>query len=157
MDPSVLNDEIDLLAGLALFAEFDHDVLKLIAFSADTRIVRAGDVLFRKGEIADAGYLMISGTVALDEQDNGGPSAALFGRGALIGQNALLAPIHRPATAVMRESGAVLKITRALMTRVLATYPQSALKLRQRFAEDFDAMIEDVQRATVALAKALEM
>ena len=65
MDAAVLNDEIDLLAALPFFADFERDALKLIAFSADTRIVRTGDVLFRKGDPADAGFPHAVG--------NGGP------------------------------------------------------------------------------------
>ncbi len=153
MDPAVLNDEIDLLASLPLFSVFERDALRLIAFSADTRILRAGDVLFRKNENSDAGFLMLSGTVTLDEGDDGSPSAAIYGRGSLIGQYALLAPTMRPATAVMREPGAVLKITRTLMTRVLDTYPETAERLRSGIAADIQNTIGDIQKAAVTLER----
>ena len=154
MDPAVLNDEIDLLSALPFFEDFERDALKLLAFSADTRILRAGDVLFRKNDLADAGFLMLSGTVVLDETDDGAPSSAIFGRGVMIGQNALLAPVRRPATAIMREPGATLKITRTLMTRVLDTYPDTARNLRQRLARNIDTLLRSIQSATQKLYEA---
>ena len=147
MDAAVLNDEIALMAALPFFADFERDALRLIAFSADTRIVRAGDVLFRRGEPADSAFLMLSGTVALDAADDGGPTEAVFGRGALLGQTALIAETQRPATAVMREPGATLKITRTLMLRVLDTYPDLAKSLQRRIAGDLAATLENVQGA----------
>lgn len=147
MDAAVLNDEIALLGALPFFADFEKEALKLIAFSADTRIVRAGDVLFRRGDAADSAYLMLSGTVALDVADDGSPSEAVFGRGCLLGQHALIAPTQRPATAVMREPGAVLKITRALMVRVLDTYSDTAAKLRGRIETELSSTLQEVQGA----------
>ena len=147
MDAAVLNDEIALMAALPFFADFERDALRLIAFSADTRIVRAGDVLFRRGEPADSAFLMLSGTVALDAADDGAPTKAVFGRGTMLGQTALIAETQRPATAVMREPGAILKITRTLMLRVLDTYPELALNLRQRIAGELATTLASVKAA----------
>jgi CRP-like cAMP-binding protein len=153
MDSAVLNDEIELLAALPFFADFERDALKLLAFSADTRILRTGDVLFRKNDLADAGFLMLSGTIMLDEKDDGSPSYNIFGRGCLLNQTALLAQIRRPATAIMREPGAVLKITRILMKRVLDTYPATAAKLRLRLTSQVEQIVDEVQLATHNVAQ----
>ncbi len=156
MDPDVLNDEITLLAALPFFADFERDALKLIAFSADTRILRTGDVLFRKNDLADAGFLMLSGTIALDDKDENNVDAPAFGRGALLGQTALLAQVRRPATATMLEAGAVLKITRILMKRVLDTYPSTAAKLRTRLTLNVNKMVDEVQAATQTMSKSVQ-
>jgi CRP-like cAMP-binding protein len=152
MDQDVLSDEIDLLAALPFFADFERDALKLLAFSADTRILRAGDVLFRKNDLADAGFLMLSGTIIFEDAE-GSPLNTAFGRGCLINQTALLAQIRRPATATMRESGAVLKITRLLMKRVLDTYPATAVKLRARLTSQVEQIVDEVQVATIKVAQ----
>ncbi len=145
MDAAVLNDEIDLLAALPFFADFERDALKLIAFSADTRIVRAGDVLFRRGDLSDSGFLMLSGTVEFADLVEGLSSKTVYGRGALLGQSALLAATYRPATAIMCEPGAVLKITQALMKRVLDTYPSTAQQLHQRVLGELSSTLTAVQ------------
>jgi CRP-like cAMP-binding protein len=154
MDQNVLSDEIDLLASLPFFADFERDALKLLAFSADTRILRANDVLFRKNDLADAGFLMLSGTVSFEDAD-GVLQDIVFGRGCLINQTALLAQIRRPATAIMQESGAVLKITRLLMKRVLDTYPATAVKLRARLTSQVEQIVDEVQVATVKVAQSV--
>ncbi len=156
MDPAVFNDEITLLAALPFFEDFGRDALKLIAFSADTRILRTGDVLFRKNDLADAGFLMLSGTILLNEKDDSSDSGTMFLRGALLGQTALLAQVRRPATATMLEAGAVLKITRVLMKRVLDTYPSTAAKLRKRLTENVNKIVDEVQTATKIMEQSVD-
>ncbi len=140
MEADVLNEEIELLEALPIFNDFNRDALKLLAFSADTRIMREGDILFHKNDLADAAYLLLSGTVRLDE-------AHVFERGTLLGQNALFAQVRRPSSAIMCESGAVLKITRLLMKRVLTTYPETAKKLRLRLNANVETIVSEVEIA----------
>ncbi len=156
MNSAVLTDEITLLAALPFFADFERDALKLIAFSADTRILRERDMLFRKNDLADSGFLMLSGTIMLNEKDEPLPTGTKFGRGSLLGQTALLAQVRRPATAIMLEAGAVLKITRILMKRVLDTYPSTAEKLRLRLSKSIHEIVDEVEAATKTMSHSVE-
>ena len=56
-----LDDDVRDLARLPLFQEIEPEALRLLAFSAETKILRLGDVLFRKGEPSDSGYFILSG------------------------------------------------------------------------------------------------
>ena len=100
-----------------------------MAFAAETRILRAGDILFRKGEAADSAYLVISGMIALDTRDDGSPTVHTAGIGHLIGETALFAGTIRPATALARETTTVMKLARTVMTRVLGEFPDAAISL----------------------------
>ena len=53
-----LEDDVRDMARLPLFQDIEPDALRLLAFSAETRILRMGDVLFRKGEPSQDGFFV---------------------------------------------------------------------------------------------------
>jgi CRP-like cAMP-binding protein len=128
------SDEIGLLEAVPAFELFERDALQIIAFSSDVRHVRAGETLFRRGQMSDCGFLVLSGAVTLDAGEPAPGGVAIFARGALLGSNALFAPTERPATATMREDGRVMRVSRSLVLRVLETFPETARRLRDRLA-----------------------
>ena len=123
-----LEDDVRTLAGNPALAELDADALRLIAFSAETRILRAGDVIFRRNDPSDGGIFILSGSVALDA---GGRTTGVFGPGSLLGDMALLTETRRPATAIAREPSSVLKISRPLFHRVLQEFPDNAVRMHR--------------------------
>ena len=136
-----LQDDVRDLASIPTLRDLGPDALRLIAFSGETRILRAGDVLFRRGEISDGGFVVLSGAVTL-ETGRGQPTIA---RGpVLLGDAALLSDTVRPATAAAREPSSVLRISRALFRRVLGEYPQGAIRLRQTLATRLVALQGDL-------------
>lgn len=126
-----LEDDVGKLARTATFAALEPDALRLVAFSAETRILRAGDILFRRGEPSNGGFVVLSGSIALDASDSGAPTARIVRPPALIGELALLTETERPATAIAREPSSVLRISRQLFHRVLNEFPTSAQRLRR--------------------------
>ncbi|MGH6838519.1 MAG: cyclic nucleotide-binding domain-containing protein [Methylocella sp.] len=126
-----LEDDIGKLARIPAFAGIEPEALRLIAFSAETRILRAGDVLFRRDEVSNDGFVVLAGSIAMDASGDGSATARIIRPPALIGDLALLAQTRRPATALAREPSTVLRISRQLFRRVLHEFPQSAERLRQ--------------------------
>ncbi|MCA0400870.1 MAG: Crp/Fnr family transcriptional regulator [Proteobacteria bacterium] len=131
-----LDDIITTLKALPLFQRVEVEALRLIAFSANRRQLRAGDMLFRRGELSDGGFLVLAGEIVLDCSDDGAPSPHLFGPGALIGQNALFSAVERAATALARDNAMVLVLSRDLVQRVLEAHPASAQALRDYLAAE---------------------
>jgi CRP-like cAMP-binding protein len=123
-----LDDDVREMAQLPIFQELEPEALRLIAFSAETRILRMGDVLFTKGETSDGGFVVLSGSFAVESRS--GLGAEVVQARSLIGEMALLTATERPATMVAREPSIVLVIRRAIFHRVLKEYPQSALRMR---------------------------
>jgi len=131
-----LEDDIAILSGAPLFNLLDRDALRLVAFAAENRTMRAGDVLFRRGDRSDGGYVVARGAVALDARDDGSPATFVAGPSALIGRAALFTRIERPATASAREPSTVIRISPSLMRRVLEEFPQAAAAMQAAMAED---------------------
>jgi len=112
-------------------SEVIREALRLIAFSAETRILRAGDVLFRRDEISNDGFVLLAGSIAMDASGDSAATARIVRPPGLIGDLALLTQTRRPATAIAREPSTVLRISRLLFRRVLHEFPDSAERLRQ--------------------------
>jgi CRP-like cAMP-binding protein len=142
-----LEDDIRRLSRISLFRALEADALRLIAFGAETRILRAGDILFRKGDRSDAGFILLSGSVALDPKSDGGPSAHIVAPESLIGEVALLVETERLATAIAREPSTVLKISRELFHRVLREYPESAKRLRAAMANELRSFVRELEQS----------
>src|SRR5262245_14206378 len=96
-----LEDDMALLSKVALLGGMERDALRLLAFAAETRQLRAGDVLFRKGDVSDGGYVVVQGAIAMIEDDTK-TADAIIGAGGLIGEVALITETKRPATAIAR-------------------------------------------------------
>lgn len=128
-----LDDDVRRLSRIPLLADLEADALRLIAFSAEARILRAGDVIFRKDDESDSGYFVMTGSVALDATGDG-HTVKVVGPDSLIGEIALIAASKRPATALAREPTTVLKISRTLFHRVLREFPASGARIRKSVA-----------------------
>lgn len=133
-----LEDDLAILSDAPLFSLLDQEALRVLAFAAESRSLRAGDVLFHKGDRSDGGYVVVRGSVALDATDNGSPASFIAGPGSLIGQVALFVRMQRPATAIAREASTVLRISPTLMRRVLQEYPEAASGMRDVLAQDLE-------------------
>ena len=141
-----LEDDIATLSGAPLFHLLDRDALRLVAFAAETRALRAGDVLFRKGDRSDGGYVVKAGAVALDRRDDGAPAAFVAGPSALIGKAALFARILRPATAIVQEPSAVIRVSPNLMRRVLEEFPHAAAAMQSALEDELVLLTQGLER-----------
>jgi CRP-like cAMP-binding protein len=126
-----LDEDLRNLSRIPVFATLETDARRLIAFTGESRILRAGDVLFHKGEVGDGGYIVQSGCIALTVEDHGGGTPVeLVYPHTLIGEIALISDVERSVTAYAKDPTTVLKISRVLFHRVLKEHPISAARLR---------------------------
>ena len=142
-----LQDNVRNLAQNPTLRDLEPDALRLIAFSAETRILRAGDVLFRRGEASDAGYVVLSGAIALQAETG---QETVVRAPTLIGESALVTETTRGATATAREPSSVLKVTRALFHRVLDEFPESADRLFQTLLDRLHGLTGELESLRAA-------
>jgi CRP-like cAMP-binding protein len=140
-----LDDDIATLARAPLFHLVEHEALRLLAFAGEHKALRAGDVLFRKGDRADGGFVVTKGAIAVDAEAGAEPFVAE--RGALIGQTALFSRGgERPATATARVPSAVLRISPTLMRRVLQEFPVTAEAIHGALSIELSALGGGLER-----------
>ena len=149
-----LEDDIAILTRAPLLGLMGRDALRLIAFAGEQRGLDTGEVLFRKGERTDGGYVVTRGLIVLDAAGSGSEPAFLAYPGALIGQTALFVRAGRRATAIARESSGVLRISPTLMRRVLEEFPAGAAAIHAAMAGDLDMLsrgLDGVRRRLEAI------
>ena len=69
---SLLNTEVDLLRRVPLFAGIEPARLKLLAYTSDVVTYREKQVLFKRGDVGDAAYVIIKGDAEVIIPSNGG-------------------------------------------------------------------------------------
>jgi CRP-like cAMP-binding protein len=141
-----LEDDILVLSRAPLFGVLEMDAIRLIAFAAETRALKAGEVLFRKGERADGGYVVVRGSLALDAREDGSPATFVAEEGAVVGQTALFLRGARPATATACEPSAVMRVSPTLVRRVIEEHPHSAGLLHQALLRDLVGLSGGLER-----------
>ncbi|RFC64325.1 cyclic nucleotide-binding domain-containing protein [Fulvimarina endophytica] len=140
-----LQDDIDILRSVPLFDELDLEALRLLAFGAEHRRYRAGDTIFREAAIADAGYIVGSGTVVLAQgRDEAVRIVGAYGPGTLIGEMALITETRRPGTAQAETACDLLRITRTHFRRLLEEYPQYTASVEARLRDRFVQMTRQI-------------
>ena len=147
-----LDDDMALLARQPLLSLMERDALRLLAFAAESRILRAGDVLFRAGEPSDGAVLVVSGAIAVTTQDDGQPAQEIVGPGAMIGELALFTSLPRQVTAIAREPTQVMRLPRSVMRRVLGESPDSAEAIMAAIGDRLRGFVGELAAVQDALA-----
>ena len=140
-----LESDIAVLREVPLFADLTDDQLRLLAFGAEHRRLRKGEVVFRATARADAGFVIASGEIALQKGAVGSEQTlGRFGPGSLIGELALITETRRPAHAVAATDCDLIRITRTLFHRMLEEYPEIAFALHEKLADQLGQMTADI-------------
>ena len=127
-----IEDDIALFNRVPTLNVLGMAALNVLAIGAEHKNLEFGDELFKKGDEADAGYVVKRGSfrIAAVERIN----ETIVGPGCLIGELALMVAMPRPATAMALESATVIRLSRSLFQRVLESHPDAARRLRDEMA-----------------------
>ena len=139
-----IEDDIAFLERVPSLAILGRDALRILAIGAESRYVHGGEKLFGVGDEADAGYVIQEGSFNLTTGDAEEAEPMVVGRGALIGELALITETTRPATATAREPSTVLRIPRGLFLKMLDGYSSAAAKLRDILATRSNQSTADI-------------
>jgi CRP-like cAMP-binding protein len=129
-----LVDDLVNLSRIPLFAVFEAGAMNALAFRSESRVLRTGDVLFRRDDVSDGGFILTAGAVELYACDDAAP-VLVAGPWTLIGETALIAETTRPVTAIAAEPATVLKISRPQFLDLLARHPDTAAQVHALFCE----------------------
>jgi CRP-like cAMP-binding protein len=139
-----IEDDIAFFERVPTLSLLGRPALRILAIGAENRYVHNGEVLFSAGDVADSGFVLQEGTLALTPQESNGGETVLVGRGTLIGELALLTETVRPVTATAQEPSTVLRIPRTLFLKMLEGYPDAAKKLRDIIAARTNASSQEI-------------
>ncbi len=112
-----------LIDALPAFDDLEEDVLSDLAGRIELVSVRDGQAIFRRGDAADAFYVVRSGAMRIEDEDiDEGDVLVLttLGRGDAFGELGLLGSARRSATARAEGDVTLFRVDKAAFDRLLA-------------------------------------
>lgn len=148
----MLNDEVNVLRQVPLFACIEPARLKKLAFSSQRVHFAAGETLFRQGDPGDYAYIIVKGTTeVLTEHDSQTIRIAVVPAGNLVGEIALLCGGTRRATVRASEATDVLAIESKNFLRLLSDDSIACTKMMRMLAERLAETTADLIAARAEL------
>jgi CRP-like cAMP-binding protein len=145
-----IEDDILFFERTPMLRLLGRTALRILALGAKSRPVARGEVLFQKGEDADCGYVIQSGSFSIA----GKPGEEIVAAPPmLLGELAMIHAGVRAVTATAREDSAVITIPRGLFVKMLDSYPDAAARLRDHLAAHSEQAVRELAKVRAALLK----
>ena len=140
-----LEDDIRIISGVSLFEDLSSEQLRLLAFGAERITIARGRELYREGQNAECGYIVVSGEIDLfRETPRGRLIIRQVGPGMILGELALITETKRLTGACASVETQVIRVNRSLFRRMLEEYPETAAALHRRLSEQLHDLLEDI-------------
>jgi CRP-like cAMP-binding protein len=140
-----LEDDIRILSGVALFEELSSEQLRLLAFGAERIALAKGRELYREGQNAECGFIVVSGAIDLfRETPRGRHVVKRVVAPMILGELALITETTRLTGAVAAEDSHVIRINRSLFRRMLEEYPETAFHLHERLTAQLHDLLHRI-------------
>jgi len=143
-----LNEEVDLLRKIPLFAKIDPSKLKLLAFTSERLTYGAGQELFHQGDVGDTAYIIINGEAdVLVDTPTGELVVAKLKQNDLVGEIAILINIPRTATVRADSELTTLAISKDQFFRMIGEFPDMAVEIMRELATRLERTTTQLQTA----------
>jgi CRP/FNR family cyclic AMP-dependent transcriptional regulator len=144
-----LNEEVELLKGVPIFAKIEPAKLKLLAFTSERVNFAAGQEVCHQGDQGDTMYVILGGLAdVLIDSASGQIAVAEMKKNSFFGEIAILCDVPRTATIKAKEPLATLKITKDMFYRLVAEFPQMAVEIMRELAHRLEDTNQKLQAAT---------
>lgn len=130
-----LNEEVELLRNIPMFARIEPSKLKLLAFTSERLTFQSGQDLCVQGGDGDSAFIIIEGDADVIVDSPDGPlTVAAMGRNDVVGEIAILCDVPRTATVRATTDLTALKISKDLFFRLVTEFPQMAVEIMRVLA-----------------------
>lgn len=146
-----IDQEVEILRRIPIFSQIDAAKLKLMAFASERLTYKAGQMLFKQGEMGDAAYIVLGGTadILIDTAD--GPlRVAQLAENEIIGEIAILCDIPRTASVEAATELIALKITKELFFRMIMDFPEMGVEVMRVLAHRLEQTTNQLRLARAA-------
>jgi CRP-like cAMP-binding protein len=143
-----INEDVELLRRIPMFAKVEPAKLKLLAFTSERVTYDAGQELFHQGDAADAAYIIVDGDVEVLVDTPKGPLAvATLGRNEFVGDIGVLCDIPRTATVKAATRVTTLKISKDLFFRMVTDFPAMGVEVMRVLAHRLEQTTVQLREA----------
>jgi len=144
-----LQQDVDLLRNIPLFAKIEPSKLKLLAFTAQRLTFVTGDIICNQGEEGDSAYIIIDGEADVIVATAAGPvTVATLKKNDFLGETAILCDVPRTATVQARTDLVTLMISKDLFFQLISQFPSMSIEIMRELARR-------VERTTAQLREAV--
>ena len=143
-----INEEVELLRQIPLFAKIEPSKLKLLAFTSERLKFKSDEELFHQGDIGDSAYIVIGGQAdVILSTDRGDVVVSTVKRNDIVGEGAILCDVPRTASVKAKEDLEVLKISKDLFFRMISEFPQMSVEIMRELAARLDRTTDQLMLA----------
>lgn len=135
----MIQDEVRRLRSLPLFAGIDPARLKLLCFTSARESFEPGEVIFEEGEPGEGAYVIMSGSVTVEKDDQRFTKEASDCRVAVVGQSSMLAEQPRQATVTALTPVEALRINSECFFKIMSGCARSS----ERIMRSLGAQVND--------------
>ena len=144
-----LQQDVELMRNIPLFAKIEPSKLKLLAFTAERLTFGQGDIVCKQGDEGDSAYIIIDGEAdVIVDTANGEVTVATLKKNDFLGETAILCDVPRTATVKARSDLETLMISKDLFFQLVGQFPSMSIEIMRELARR-------VERTTVQLREAV--
>ena len=148
-----LNEEVEILKGVPLFAKMEPAKLKLLAFTGERMNFGTGQEVCHQGDTGDAMYVILGGVAnVLIDTPKGQLQVAQLKKNGFFGETAILCDAPRNATITANESLLTLKISKDMFYRLVTEFPSMAIEMMRELAHRVEDTNQKLREATASKA-----
>ncbi len=143
-----LQEDVELLRNIPLFAKIEPSKLKLLAFTAQRLTFNAGDSLFHQGDEGDSAYIIVDGDAdVLVDSPTGPITVATVGKNDFVGEIAILCDVPRTATITAKTTLTAMRISKELFFQLVCQFPQMSIEIMRELARRLEVTTRQLQEA----------
>ncbi|HKY94016.1 MAG TPA: cyclic nucleotide-binding domain-containing protein [Kiloniellales bacterium] len=147
-----LDQEVDILRRIPLFANIEPAKLKLLAFTSQRLTYKPGQPLVRQGDLGDAAYILVDGVAEVVLERGGDDELVLteLGKNAIVGEIAILCDVPRTATVRAKTPLTTLRITKEVFFRLVRDFPEIGVEVMRTLAQRLEHTTQQLTAARAA-------
>lgn len=146
-----IEQEVEVLRKIPLFAKIDPAKLKLMCFASRRLTFRKGQNLFDQGDAGESAFIIIDGAADVVVKTDDRPLVvAQVGKNDIVGEIAILCDVPRTATVTATSELTALEVTKELFFRMVMDFPEMAVEIMRVLAHRLEHTTAQLMRARQA-------
>ncbi|MFO1072666.1 MAG: cyclic nucleotide-binding domain-containing protein [Geminicoccaceae bacterium] len=147
-----LQQDVDVLRRVPLFAKVEPARLKLLAFTSEHLEFTPGQEICRQGDPGDSAYIVLDGAADVIVQSEQGPvKVAHVGKHDIVGEIAILCNVPRTASVIATTPLVALRVSKDGFFNLVTQFPQVGIEVMQELAL---RLLQTTQRLTESSLRA---
>jgi CRP-like cAMP-binding protein len=142
-----IDEEVEVLRRIPLFANVEPAKLKLMCFASERITYKSGQSLCEQGDIGDAAFIILEGTADVIVTRDAPMVVAQVGKDDIVGEIAILVDIPRTATITATGELTALKITKDLFFRMITDFPEMGVEIMRVLAQRLEQTTAQLLKA----------